>query len=153
MKNNRGSAMISGLLVSVLLLSSISAQAVTLKTTRKPAAEKDAIHVLSRLKKCVDEGRNTSMIRACAQSGLSQKLNEHAQDKILMWFNFPYEISEIETCPQDILKFIPDDKLRDIKQTVCSQYTVENQIYRAIFFFTDEGGLRLANIKAERIAK
>jgi hypothetical protein len=131
-----------------LLGSSMSAAAVTFKsgdTTDKSL--KSPLEVLNNLKKCVSDGQSASLIRACAKEQLPKKMSEREQVKLLSWFEMSYEVSDIAVCKKTDLGLIPEEIMAGTKQVVCATLSV-GEVKRPVkFFFSEDGGLRLANIK------
>ncbi len=138
----------------LILLISVPSFAVKIKEGAKgrKVASDSGLAVLLKIKQCSEEAQSVSGIRACSKTSLSTRLTPGEQDSLLMWFKYPYELSAPEVCDKELIKYIPDDKMVGVKVVLCSTYSVDGENRRVMFFFVEEEGLRLMNMKDNRIS-
>jgi hypothetical protein len=111
---------------------------------------KNAKAIVAKLHKCLAEGgESESMIRACGAEHVAKNLSEDEQNRLWSWMQLNRKVKAVAACPNEALKFLPEEKMRDVKAVACADYKFFGRQRRAIFFFADQGGLRLANVRID----
>ncbi len=103
--------------------------------------------LLVKIKKCVDASQSVNEVRACTKDYFAASLTPFDRDQLTGWFKLKRKITRPAPCDKALLTTMPEDKMKNVTETLCATYVIDDFKRQVIYFYSkEESGAKLLNL-------